>query len=186
MCVKSGDIYWHRELPPADAEPMGECVIEATSGRVPGTLAHRDELWHECYRDLMIKAGTRITQEVNRVGGNCAHVLNESVDSEHDVGKRPSMVAWQLRLHDLPPVARAAGRLESAFGSLRRTVGCQIDQLGLELIASYWVGVLPRGSAVVLGHYERAQSAIPPYSLNAFLGTPPEGATQPPDSRVCR
>jgi hypothetical protein len=37
MCVKgSGKIYWHRELPPGDAEPVGECVIEVTSGHVPG------------------------------------------------------------------------------------------------------------------------------------------------------
>ena len=37
-------IYWHRELPPLDAEAMGEHVVEVASGRVPGTLAHRDEL----------------------------------------------------------------------------------------------------------------------------------------------
>jgi hypothetical protein len=34
-------VYWHRELPPYNAEPMGEHVIEAASRRVPGTLAHR-------------------------------------------------------------------------------------------------------------------------------------------------
>jgi hypothetical protein len=28
-------IYWHRELPPFDAEAMGEHVVEAASGRVP-------------------------------------------------------------------------------------------------------------------------------------------------------
>jgi len=94
MCVKGNErIYWHSELPPVDAEPVGECVIEATSRRVPGTLAHRDELWHECYKDLMTKACIRVAQEVDRLGGNCAHVLNESVDSKHDV------VSGQAWLH---------------------------------------------------------------------------------------
>ena len=53
-----GNIYWHRELPPKDAEQLGECVVEATSGRVPSTFAHRDELWDQCYGDLM--ARTRV------------------------------------------------------------------------------------------------------------------------------
>ena len=37
-------IYWHRDLPPLDAEPLGEHTIEATSSRGPATIAHRDEL----------------------------------------------------------------------------------------------------------------------------------------------
>jgi|SRR5579872_2668571 len=77
-------IYWHRELPPPDAEPMGEHVVEATSARVPGTLAHRDELWERYYEDLMAQARIRIEQEIVRLGGSCAHVLDESVDSRHD------------------------------------------------------------------------------------------------------
>jgi hypothetical protein len=48
--------YWHRDLPPADAEPMGEHTVEATSKRVPGTIAHQDELWNQCYEDLMALA----------------------------------------------------------------------------------------------------------------------------------
>ena len=77
-------IYWHRELPPFEAEAMGEHVVEAASGRVPGTLAHRDELWSQCYEDLMVQARIRLEQEVARLGGNYAHVLSESVDSKHD------------------------------------------------------------------------------------------------------
>jgi hypothetical protein len=38
-------VYWHRELPPIDAEIIAEHVVEANSSRVLGTLAHRDELW---------------------------------------------------------------------------------------------------------------------------------------------
>ena len=77
-------IYWHRELPPPDAEQMGEHVVEATSARVPSTLAHRDELWDRCYEDLMAETRAQLEQEVVRLGGNYAHVLNESVDSRRD------------------------------------------------------------------------------------------------------
>jgi hypothetical protein len=77
-------IYWHRELPPFDAEAMGEHVVEAASSRVSGTLAHRDELWGQCYEDLMAQVRIRLEQEVARLGGNYAHVLSESVDSKHD------------------------------------------------------------------------------------------------------
>jgi hypothetical protein len=77
-------IYWHREMPPLAAEFMGEYIVEATSSRVPGTLAHRDELWNQCYEDLMAQVRSRLEQEVLRLGGNYAHVLSESVDSKHD------------------------------------------------------------------------------------------------------
>jgi len=77
-------IYWHRELPPLDAEPMGDHTVEATSGRVAGTLAHRDELWDQCYADLMDRTGARLSQEIARLGGDCAHVLDERIDSRHD------------------------------------------------------------------------------------------------------
>src|SRR5271165_382717 len=77
-------VYWHRELPPVDAEQKGEHVVEAASARTPGTLAHRDELWDQYYEDLMLRAGARLEQEVARLGGNYAHVLDETVDSRHD------------------------------------------------------------------------------------------------------
>jgi hypothetical protein len=32
-------IYWHGQLPPIDAEPAGEHVVEANSIRVKGDLA---------------------------------------------------------------------------------------------------------------------------------------------------
>jgi hypothetical protein len=77
-------IYWHGDLPPVDAEAMGEHTVEATSQKVPSTLAHRDELWNRCYEDLMAQVRIRLEQEVERLGGDYAHVLNESVDSKHD------------------------------------------------------------------------------------------------------
>ena len=77
-------VYWHHELPPLDAEPMGEHTLEATSARTTSTLAHRDELWDRHYHDLMARAVARLEQEVLRLGGSYAHVLNESVDSRQD------------------------------------------------------------------------------------------------------
>jgi hypothetical protein len=44
-------VYWHRDLPPLDADLVAEHTVEATSNRVPATLAHRDELWDQCYRE---------------------------------------------------------------------------------------------------------------------------------------
>ena len=77
-------VYWHRQLPPLDAEMIGEHVLEATSSRVPGTLAHRDELWEHCYQSLLANTEQRFAQEVARLGGDYAHVLDESIDSRRD------------------------------------------------------------------------------------------------------
>ena len=77
-------IFWHRELPPLAAEALGEHVVEASSPRVSSTLAHRDELWTLCEADLMAQAHVRLRQEVARLGGRYAHVLNESIDPHHD------------------------------------------------------------------------------------------------------
>lgn len=77
-------IYWHRDLPPLGADVIGEYEVEAVSGRVPSTLAHRDDLWDRCYAELMDAAKTRLAQEMSRLGGDYAHVLREAVDTRHD------------------------------------------------------------------------------------------------------
>jgi hypothetical protein len=77
-------VFWHRELPPLDAELMAEHTVEADSSRVPGTLAHRDELWDRCYQELMTNTERRLTQEVARLGGHYAHVHDESLTPRHD------------------------------------------------------------------------------------------------------
>ena len=77
-------VYWRQELPPVDAEMFGEYTVEAVSKHVPGTLAHRDELWDRCYDDLMREAGARLEQEVVRLGGHYAHVRDEAIESRHD------------------------------------------------------------------------------------------------------
>ena len=77
-------IYWHRALPPLDAEPMADYVLEATSARVPGTLTHRDELWNRCYQELMANTAFRLTQEIGRLGGDYARIHDEWIDTRHD------------------------------------------------------------------------------------------------------
>ena len=77
-------VYWHRELPPLDAEIVGEHALEATSERVQGSLAHRDDLWDRCYLSLLDNTHERFNQEIRRLGGDYAHVLDESIDSRHD------------------------------------------------------------------------------------------------------
>ena len=77
-------VYWHRDLPPLDAEMLAEHTVEAVSSRVAGTIAHRDELWDRCYLELITRAEERLAQEVARLDGSCAHVLNESIDVRHD------------------------------------------------------------------------------------------------------
>src|SRR5262245_57994198 len=77
-------VFWHRDLPPATAEPVGEHTLEAASARISGTLAHRDELWDRCREDLMATTRRRLEQEVARLGGDYAHVLSEHIEPRHD------------------------------------------------------------------------------------------------------
>ncbi len=77
-------VFWHRELPPLHAEPLGEHVVEADSMHVSGSLAHRGELWDRCYQDLMARLEERLHQEADRLGGHYAHVYEESIDTRHD------------------------------------------------------------------------------------------------------
>lgn len=77
-------IYWHRELPPLAAEAMGEHTIEAVSPRVPATIFHTEESWGQCRDALVAATGARLEQEVKRLGGRCAHVVHELIDTRHD------------------------------------------------------------------------------------------------------
>ena len=77
-------IFWHRDLPPLEAEPIGSHTLEATSGRVSGTIAHRDELWTRCEDELMAETRRRLGEEMARLGGRYVHVREESIDTRHD------------------------------------------------------------------------------------------------------
>jgi hypothetical protein len=80
----SKTVFWHRDLPPLEAEPIAEHTVEANSSRIAGTIAHRDELWNGCYRQLMANAESRLHQEVARLGGHYAHVIDELVEPKRD------------------------------------------------------------------------------------------------------
>jgi hypothetical protein len=68
-CPTNGTVvFWHRELPPLDAEVMGEHTVEASSERVHGRLTHRGKLWDQCYESLMAATRRRLEQEVGRLG----------------------------------------------------------------------------------------------------------------------
>ena len=85
MSTETGRVvFWHRDMPPLAAEAVGEYVVEATSGRVPGTISHRDELWDRCYHELMSNVEKRLSQEVARLGGHYAHVFDEAIDTRRD------------------------------------------------------------------------------------------------------
>jgi hypothetical protein len=101
-------VYWHRELPPLDAELMAEHTVEANSGRVPGTIAHHDDLWNQCYRELMASAETRLVQEAKRLGGDFAHVHDEVIDPKHDdsVGEAWLHGRFSYMLYRRPPASR--------------------------------------------------------------------------------
>jgi hypothetical protein len=77
-------VYWHRDLQPADGEFIAEHTVEASSSRISGTLAHRDELWTQCYQELMTNTTSRLVDEVARLGGHYAHVRDEAISPKHD------------------------------------------------------------------------------------------------------
>jgi hypothetical protein len=77
-------VYWHRELPPFDGEILHEHVVEANSDRMPGSIERHGELWERCYAQLMAHTEDRLTQEISRLGGHYAHVVDEHVDSKRD------------------------------------------------------------------------------------------------------
>ncbi len=99
-------VFWHRELPPLDGEVVAEHVLEATSDRVPGAIAYQDELWSRCHESLMTHACRRLEQEVERLGGDYAHVLDESIDSRHDP---VTDTAWLYGKFTYVLLKRAAG-----------------------------------------------------------------------------
>jgi len=77
-------VFWHRDLPPVDGQPMAEHVVEATSDRVPGSIERHGPSWHRCYGSLMAHTTDRLTQEIARLEGHYAHVLDEHVESHRD------------------------------------------------------------------------------------------------------
>jgi hypothetical protein len=101
-------VYWHRDLPPLEAEFIAEHTVEANSSRVPGTIAHRDELWDRCYRELMATGERRLQQELARLGGDFAHVHDEAIAPRHDDAAGESWLhgRFSYTLYRLPVATR--------------------------------------------------------------------------------
>ena len=85
-------VYWHRDLPPLDAEMLAEHTVEAVSSRVAGTIAHRDELWDRCYLELITRAEERLAQEVARLD-----VRHDDAAGEAWLHGRFSYMLYRLR-----------------------------------------------------------------------------------------
>jgi hypothetical protein len=77
-------LFWHRHLPPLKAEPIAEHTVEADSDRVPGGFVRGDEVWSRCFNGLMAKAEARLLQEIDRLGGDFAHIHDESIVPKHN------------------------------------------------------------------------------------------------------
>ena len=77
-------IFWHRDLPPAYAELVGEGIVEAASVRVQDTLTERGALWLCCLTDLKHEAHRRLEQERLRVRADYVHVLSEATYTRRD------------------------------------------------------------------------------------------------------
>ena len=77
-------IYWHRDLPPLDAEVMDEHVVEAVSDHVAGMIERHGDGWEACHASLMAHVEARLAQEAARLGGDYVHVIDEHVDSRRD------------------------------------------------------------------------------------------------------
>lgn len=84
MSTSRSLVFWHRDLPPLDAEVVQEHVVEAVSDRVAGMIERHGELWDPCYASLMARVEARLEQEVARLGGDYAHVVDEHIDSRRD------------------------------------------------------------------------------------------------------
>ncbi len=76
-------VYFRRELPPLSESIEGEHIVEADSPHLPLGSLH-DELWSRCADPLAQEATRRIEQEVRRLGGSCAHVVDEQIDPHTD------------------------------------------------------------------------------------------------------
>jgi hypothetical protein len=62
------------ELPPVNAEIIGEHVLEATSERLRASLAHRDELWDpHPHRVIPPVAGGILRSTIASDGRTCAN-----------------------------------------------------------------------------------------------------------------
>jgi hypothetical protein len=102
-------VHWHRDLPPLEAELVAEHTVEADSGRVAGTLAHRDDLWDRSYQELMANTESRLVREVARLDGHYAHVHHEAITPKRNdaAGEAWLHGCFTYMLYRRPPASPA-------------------------------------------------------------------------------
>ena len=79
-------VYWRQELPPLSELLEGEHEIEAESAHVHYDFGDRQAMWRECYGLLATVAEERVRQEISRLGGSCAHIIEEQITARTDDG----------------------------------------------------------------------------------------------------
>ena len=77
-------VYWHRELPPLDADLVAEHTVEARSSRVPGTLCTPRRTLGLVLPGAYDQHERPSVEEVSRLGGHYAHVHAEVISPKHD------------------------------------------------------------------------------------------------------
>lgn len=77
-------VYWRQELPPLSELLEGEHEIEAESTHVHYAPGERPAMWSKCYETLQAVAETRVSQEIGRLGGSCAHIVDEQITAKTD------------------------------------------------------------------------------------------------------
>lgn len=101
-------VHWRNELPPLSEKLEGEHVVEARSQAVPNSAEH-DHLWKLCYESLIAAAAERIEQEVRRLGGSCAHVVDEKIEpkTNHHTGEYwlTGRFLYVMYQHEIPASA---------------------------------------------------------------------------------
>ena len=90
-------VYWRLELPPRTEDFESEHEVTATSVKVHAPWDMRGKVWGQCYESLMDNARARIVQEVERLGGSCAHVTDEVVTKRDDAAEGNSWLAGRFR-----------------------------------------------------------------------------------------
>ena len=77
-------VYWRQELPPLSEMLEGEHEIETESQHVHYSVGGREAMWSACYGLLQTATEERLRQELGRLGGSCAHIVDEQVTARTD------------------------------------------------------------------------------------------------------
>jgi len=99
-------VFWHRELPARGESRSGtHCRSQQQSRSRNARASCRDELWDQCYRELMANAENRLVHEVTRLGGPFAHVDDETINPKHVEAAGEAWAPRPIQLHVVPAPA---------------------------------------------------------------------------------